>query len=81
MTRIPHCSFCGKNQNLVQKLIAAPGVYICDECVDLCCEILTEEGPENFRWMLKPEPAPKQFPSMNADWDTPSHIIQPYGDS
>ena len=37
------CSFCGKNQEQVKKLIAGPGVYICDECVDLCNEILDEE--------------------------------------
>jgi len=38
------CSFCGKTQEMVKKLIAGPGVYICDECVDLCNEILREEG-------------------------------------
>ena len=37
------CSFCGKTQDQVKKLIAGPGVYICDECVDLCNEILDEE--------------------------------------
>jgi ClpX C4-type zinc finger len=37
------CSFCGKPQNTVKKLIAGPGVYICDECVDLCNEILDDE--------------------------------------
>jgi ATP-dependent Clp protease ATP-binding subunit ClpX len=37
------CSFCAKTQNEVQKLVAGPGVYICDECVDLCTDILTEE--------------------------------------
>ena len=37
------CSFCGKSQEQVKKLIAGPGVYICDECVDLCIEILDEE--------------------------------------
>jgi ATP-dependent Clp protease ATP-binding subunit ClpX len=39
----PKCSFCGKTQEQVRKLIAAPGVYICDECVELCNEILDEE--------------------------------------
>src|SRR3954449_680584 len=40
-----HCSFCGKNQDQVKKLIAGPGaVYICDECVELCREIIEEEG-------------------------------------
>ncbi|MBV8350602.1 MAG: AAA family ATPase, partial [Mycolicibacterium sp.] len=37
------CSFCGKSQKQVKKLIAGPGVYICDECIDLCNEIIEEE--------------------------------------
>lgn len=37
------CSFCGKNQEQVKRLIAGPGVYICDECIDLCSEIITDE--------------------------------------
>lgn len=41
--RLFHCSFCGKNQQEVRKLIAGPSVYICNECVDLCDDILTEE--------------------------------------
>ena len=41
------CSFCGKSQEQVKKLIAGPGVYICDECVDLCNEIL-DEGSWRF---------------------------------
>ncbi len=40
------CSFCGKTQQQVLKLIAGPGVYICDECVDLCCEIIEQEVGE-----------------------------------
>lgn len=42
-----HCSFCTRSQKQVRKLIAGPGVYICDECVDLCYEIIQEElsGP------------------------------------
>lgn len=39
----PSCSFCGKSQTQVKKLIAGPGVYICDECIDLCNEIVAEE--------------------------------------
>src|SRR5512141_1890693 len=42
-TDLLKCSFCGKSQEQVRKLIAGPGVYICDECVDLCNEILDEE--------------------------------------
>ena len=41
------CSFCGKTQEQVKKLIAGPDVYICDECVELCNEILDEEFLEN----------------------------------
>ena len=41
------CSFCGKTQDQVKKLIAGPDVYICDECVELCNEILDEEFFEN----------------------------------
>jgi ATP-dependent protease Clp ATPase subunit len=52
-TPVPRCSFCGKSQADVKKLIAAPGVYICDECVDLCCEILTEEM-DGFAWVKPP---------------------------
>src|SRR5437660_9138295 len=38
------CSFCGKNQREVKKLIAGPTVYICDECIELCNDIIAEEG-------------------------------------
>ena len=52
------CSFCGKSQKQVKKLIAGPGVYICDECIDLCNEIIEEEfssTPEiNFTELPKP---------------------------
>ena len=45
MTRIGNlvCSFCGKSQDEVRKLIAGPTVYICDECIDLCNDIIAEE--------------------------------------
>jgi len=51
------CSFCGKSQRQVRKLIAGPGVYICDECIELCNEIIDEEfsGPE----ILKEDDLPK----------------------
>ena len=38
-----YCSFCGKSQHEVKKLIAGPSVFICDECIDLCTDIITEE--------------------------------------
>jgi ATP-dependent Clp protease ATP-binding subunit ClpX len=40
------CSFCGKHQRQVNKLIAGPGVYICNECIDLCVEIIAKEQPK-----------------------------------
>jgi ATP-dependent Clp protease ATP-binding subunit ClpX len=40
------CSFCGKRQRQVNRLIAGPGVYICNECVDLCNEIIAQERPK-----------------------------------
>ena len=53
------CSFCGKSQKQVRKVIAGPGVYICDECIDLCNEIIEEElheGPEfSFDELPKPQ--------------------------
>ncbi|WP_417594689.1 ATP-dependent Clp protease ATP-binding subunit ClpX [Oceanospirillum sp.] len=45
--KLLYCSFCGKNQNEVRKLIAGPSVYICDECVDLCNDIIREEIAED----------------------------------
>ena len=51
------CSFCGKSQEQVRKLIAGPGVYICDECVDLCNEILDEEL---FDTGSSPQPVPRR---------------------
>ena len=41
--KILYCSFCGKSQSEVRKLIAGPSVYVCDECVDLCNDIIKEE--------------------------------------
>ena len=41
-----HCSFCGKSQKEVKKLIAGRGVYICDECIDVCHSIMEEEFDE-----------------------------------
>ena len=52
------CSFCGKSQKQVRKLIAGPGVYICDECIDLCNEIIEEEfaGTEELEFTELPKP-------------------------
>ncbi|AKG21820.1 ATP-dependent protease ATP-binding subunit ClpX [Calothrix sp. 336/3] len=56
------CSFCGKSQEQVRKLIAGPGVYICDECVDLCNEILDEELLDSNSTAGVTQPTPKAEP-------------------
>jgi ATP-dependent Clp protease ATP-binding subunit ClpX len=55
------CSFCGKSQKQVKKLIAGPGVYICDECIDLCNEIIEEELSETTEVKLEELPKPKEI--------------------
>jgi len=58
------CSFCGKSQNQVKKLIAGPGVYVCNECVDLCNEIIDEELKEQREVDFKDLPKPKEIYSI-----------------
>lgn len=57
----PKCSFCGKAQDQVKKLIAGPGVYICDECIELCNEIIEEELGEEADIELCNIPKPKEI--------------------
>ncbi|HEU0304266.1 MAG TPA: ATP-dependent Clp protease ATP-binding subunit ClpX [Gaiellaceae bacterium] len=60
------CSFCGKSQRQVKKLIAGPGVYICDECIDLCNEIIDEELTAPAHLDLDSLPRPKEiYASLN----------------
>ena len=55
------CSFCGKSQKQVKKLIAGPGVYICDECIDLCNEIIEEELAEGSDFTFDELPKPREI--------------------
>ncbi|KOY13883.1 ATP-dependent protease ATP-binding subunit ClpX [Paenibacillus xylanivorans] len=55
------CSFCGKSQEQVRKLVAGPGVYICDECIELCTEIVEEELGHDEELDLKDIPKPKEI--------------------
>ncbi len=55
------CSFCGKSQEQVRKLVAGPGVYICDECIELCTEIVEEELGHEEELDLKDIPKPKEI--------------------
>lgn len=58
------CSFCGKNQDVVRKLIAGPAVYICDECVQLCNEIILEEWDEQTGQVSQKLLKPKEIQSI-----------------
>src|SRR5712691_10937535 len=62
------CSFCGKSQKQVKKLIAGPGVYICDECIDLCNEIIEEELSEASELKLDELPKPVEIYAFLNDY-------------
>ncbi len=55
------CSFCGKTQDQVRKLVAGPGVYICDECIELCTEIVEEELGTEEEVEYQEVPKPMKF--------------------
>ncbi|MDD2504162.1 MAG: ClpX C4-type zinc finger protein, partial [Clostridia bacterium] len=55
------CSFCGKTQDQVRRLVAGPGVYICDECIELCQEIIEEEFEDASELELKDIPKPTEI--------------------
>src|SRR6059058_1042032 len=61
------CSFCGKSQRQVKKLIAGPGVYICDECIDLCNEIIDEELTTPTQLDLDNLPRPKDIYAVSQE--------------
>ena len=62
------CSFCGKSQRQVKKLIAGPGVYICDECIDLCNEIIDEELTSPTQLDLANLPRPRDIYAVLNDY-------------
>jgi ATP-dependent Clp protease ATP-binding subunit ClpX len=62
------CSFCGKSQKQVKKLIAGPGVYICDECIDLCNDILEEEFAETSEMRFDELPKPSEIANFLNDY-------------
>ena len=65
---ILYCSFCGKSQHEVRKLIAGPTVFICDECVELCMDIIKEESKETFVKHQDGLPAPKEICKVLDDY-------------
>ena len=70
------CSFCGKSQEQVRKLIAGPGVYVCDECVDLCNEILDEELFDSNSSVASPAPRREQAPERRRKSPSPIALNQ-----
>ncbi|MGB3766446.1 MAG: ATP-dependent protease ATP-binding subunit ClpX [Phormidesmis sp.] len=70
------CSFCGKSQEQVRKLIAGPGVYVCDECVDLCNEILDEELFDSGSSVASPSPRREQNPEKRRKSSSPLALNQ-----
>ncbi len=63
-----HCSFCGKSQHEVRKLIAGPNVFVCDECVDLCVEIIREENNAVPRLTSQGMPTPQEIAKVLDDY-------------
>ena len=77
--KILYCSFCGKGQNEVQKLIAGPSVYICEECVDLCNNIIDEElgtdDPEQSLTLYKPKEIKTMLDDYVIDQDIAKKVL------
>ena len=63
-----YCSFCGKSQHEVKKLIAGPNVFICDECINLCTDIIKEEQQEHASKETGKTPSPKQIKKVLDDY-------------
>ena len=62
------CSFCGKNQKEVKKLIAGPTVFVCDECIELCMDIIKEDNKNNKFKIKKDIPKPSEINKFLNDY-------------
>ena len=62
------CSFCGKSQKEVKKLIAGPTVFVCDECVELCMDIIREDSKNNKKKLKKDTPKPSEVSKFLDDF-------------
>ena len=74
------CSFCGKHQSLVKKLVAGPGVYICDECIELCSEIVSEDWEKSyfekgFSELIKPKDIKETLDQYVIGQENPKKIL------
>ena len=56
----PRCSFCGRSQTQIEKIIKGPSVHICNECVKLCNEVLSEEQQSTLPWLTGEIPKPTE---------------------
>jgi hypothetical protein len=72
-----YCSFCGKSQHEVRKLIAGPTVFICDECVELCMDIIREENKSSLTKSREGIPTPKEIRKAVASLTRRSHDATP----
>src|SRR6056297_3727421 len=66
--KLLYCSFCGKSQHEVRKLIAGPSVFICDECVELCNDIISEELQEQAASSVQKLPRPAEIKEILDDY-------------
>jgi ATP-dependent Clp protease ATP-binding subunit ClpX len=66
--KLLYCSFCGKSQHEVKKLIAGPSVYVCDECVELCNDIILEELEDETSTAIKKLPTPREVDAILDDY-------------
>ncbi len=66
--KLLYCSFCGKSQHEVKKLIAGPSVYVCDECVELCNDIIREELEEESTTAIRKLPTPQEIKAILNDY-------------
>jgi len=66
--KLLYCSFCGKSQHEVKKLIAGPSVYVCDECVELCNDIILEELEDETSSAVKKLPTPREINAILDDY-------------
>lgn len=66
--KVLYCSFCGKSQHEVKKLIAGPSVFVCDECIELCNDILREEGTDTVKEAAPHLPTPKEISTFLDDY-------------
>jgi ATP-dependent Clp protease ATP-binding subunit ClpX len=78
--KVLHCSFCNKSQHEVKRLIAGPSVFICDECIDLCTDIILEEAQEAARDAVRNDlPTPREIKEFLDDYvigqDTPKRTL------